>query len=855
MRLGQLALRGAHLPLVAAKGNCLNEPTARAAQGTLLLIGSGVLADSLAKDLTGKGTAPQRATSARAAATAATLRPALIVLAGDAAQHRGATVLAALAQADNASLPVLVICAPLLDDTVSQQAPRHVGFLAPEGGMSECARRIRTILELLVEEGLVTNSLQQLTTTASARAKPPASARATATRTLPLVAAAPRLPQAPTASASTRQAPAATAATEKAAVATARPWGQPLTSAASVASTRSSAKAEATPAVASAKAKQPPPLTGRSAAAPIPATTPATTPASEPSLKAAPAEKRPAGTWATAANTSPSLGSKPGSHARAPRTPFPSSADARATAAAREARESGKPPEPLATAPEAVPATKPGAPVENVESNSDRPTRPPTRLAPARDNRPATPELVASIEPSPVGKAPASQDEPEQEVFVSFFTEPPPSAVVQREEAPAAQPTPTARAPLGTTESARLAPATGPARREVDAVHEPPAREAPPPLKPRQATASFDPVAPPAHDVTPETPPVLKPRRAASPLDPVARPAHDVTPETPPVLKPRRAASPLDPVARPAHDVTPETPPVLKPRRAASPLDPVALPAQPSNRRATGEHTAAAASGGARSPSLRRADAPLLATAYSPEPAAPASLADLAAAPDRGAKPRRAVALTLGMLAALGGGALFFYARDDGAAERASAAAAAGALHQAPIASPVPAASEPIVAAGSQQGTSPADTAGGPPTQPAAQERPAGVGRRTEPAREPAPTSALGRAQALVDEGIALSRERRFGLAEGLYLKALQASPEYPNAMAELVRVHLARRDGVEAIRWANRLIAAQPNNGVHQLLLGDAQKLRGDEEAAREAWTKAAHSGNAAARKRLADE
>jgi hypothetical protein len=255
---------------------------------------------------------------------------------------------------------------------------------------------------------------------------------------------------------------------------------------------------------------------------------------------------------------------------------------------------------------------------------------------------------------------------------------------------------------------------------------------------------------------------------------------------------------------------------------------------------------------------LRRADAPLLATPYSPEAAAPSALADLAATRDHGAKPRRVLAVALCVLVAAGGAAAFFYARDDGAAERASATAAAGALHQAPVAppSPVPTASAPLVAAGSQQGTGPADTSGsGRPTPAAAQERPAGVGRRTEHGREPAPTSELGRAQALVDEGIALSRERRFGLAEGLYLKALQASPEYPNAMAELVRVHLARRDGVEAIRWANRLIAAQPNNGVHQLLLGDAQALRGDEGAARDAWTKAARSGNATARKRLADE
>jgi Tfp pilus assembly protein PilF len=97
-------------------------------------------------------------------------------------------------------------------------------------------------------------------------------------------------------------------------------------------------------------------------------------------------------------------------------------------------------------------------------------------------------------------------------------------------------------------------------------------------------------------------------------------------------------------------------------------------------------------------------------------------------------------------------------------------------------------------------------------------------------------------------------RQGRYGLAEGMYLKALQEVPEYPPAMADLVRVHLARRDGMEAMRWAERLVAKQ-NNALHQLLLGDAQALRGNIGAAQAAWSKAANGGNATARQRLHED
>jgi hypothetical protein len=46
--------------------------------------------------------------------------------------------------------------------------------------------------------------------------------------------------------------------------------------------------------------------------------------------------------------------------------------------------------------------------------------------------------------------------------------------------------------------------------------------------------------------------------------------------------------------------------------------------------------------------------------------------------------------------------------------------------------------------------------------------------------------------------------------------------------------------------------VAVQPKRGVNQLLLGDAEALRGDAKAARAAWLRAARLGNAQARARL---
>lgn len=100
--------------------------------------------------------------------------------------------------------------------------------------------------------------------------------------------------------------------------------------------------------------------------------------------------------------------------------------------------------------------------------------------------------------------------------------------------------------------------------------------------------------------------------------------------------------------------------------------------------------------------------------------------------------------------------------------------------------------------------------------------------------------------------GHRLRKQRRLGMAEASYLKALKELPGYPRAMAGLVRVHLNRRDGREALRWAQRLVRRQPKRGNNQLLLGDAYKLSGNTTKARQAWRQALRYGNVAARKRL---
>ena len=108
-------------------------------------------------------------------------------------------------------------------------------------------------------------------------------------------------------------------------------------------------------------------------------------------------------------------------------------------------------------------------------------------------------------------------------------------------------------------------------------------------------------------------------------------------------------------------------------------------------------------------------------------------------------------------------------------------------------------------------------------------------------------------ARRYVAVGHRLLKRKKLGPARAeLYIKALRTFPDYPRALAGVARVHLQRREGSDAVRWAKRLVAVQSQRGNNQLLLGDAWALRGDDTAARAAWRRAAKYGNATARSRL---
>ncbi len=139
-------------------------------------------------------------------------------------------------------------------------------------------------------------------------------------------------------------------------------------------------------------------------------------------------------------------------------------------------------------------------------------------------------------------------------------------------------------------------------------------------------------------------------------------------------------------------------------------------------------------------------------------------------------------------------------------------------------------------------------------TRPSASDAPSGA----EPEGPDLPADRAwhrGSARKLVTEATRLRRRQRLGMAEASYLKALSLWPNYPLAMAGVVRVHLERRDGVEALRWAKRLVKMKPLRSNHYLLLGDAYALNAKMDHARKAWRRSARFGNRRAKRRLKGE
>jgi DNA-binding response OmpR family regulator/Flp pilus assembly protein TadD len=83
-------------------------------------------------------------------------------------------------------------------------------------------------------------------------------------------------------------------------------------------------------------------------------------------------------------------------------------------------------------------------------------------------------------------------------------------------------------------------------------------------------------------------------------------------------------------------------------------------------------------------------------------------------------------------------------------------------------------------------------------------------------------------------------RERRTEEAERLFRRAAVLAPDNMSAAVGLVRALLARGDPKDAAAWARRATDAAPRNAVAWLLLGDALDRAGEQDKAREAWTRA---------------
>jgi tetratricopeptide (TPR) repeat protein len=111
-----------------------------------------------------------------------------------------------------------------------------------------------------------------------------------------------------------------------------------------------------------------------------------------------------------------------------------------------------------------------------------------------------------------------------------------------------------------------------------------------------------------------------------------------------------------------------------------------------------------------------------------------------------------------------------------------------------------------------------------------AKSKKAGIANRNAKQREQ--LQQTEKATELIAQGNKLLKQNRLGMAESFYLKALQAKPNYPKAIASIVRVHLQRKDGTEAFRWAKRLNQIQPKNAANKRLLVEASKLKDGKSA-----------------------
>ncbi|HMI92174.1 MAG TPA: hypothetical protein VK509_12450 [Polyangiales bacterium] len=120
-------------------------------------------------------------------------------------------------------------------------------------------------------------------------------------------------------------------------------------------------------------------------------------------------------------------------------------------------------------------------------------------------------------------------------------------------------------------------------------------------------------------------------------------------------------------------------------------------------------------------------------------------------------------------------------------------------------------------------------------------------------ARAAAPTrQELERAERLVKAASRRQRAKRYEEAATGYLRALELVPDHSPAVLGLVRVQLQTKNAAEALSWAQRLNALQPERRTSLLLLGDAYALAGDDARAQQAWRQSSQLGSTTASKRL---
>jgi hypothetical protein len=109
---------------------------------------------------------------------------------------------------------------------------------------------------------------------------------------------------------------------------------------------------------------------------------------------------------------------------------------------------------------------------------------------------------------------------------------------------------------------------------------------------------------------------------------------------------------------------------------------------------------------------------------------------------------------------------------------------------------------------------------------------------RVEPHRLP---RAMQRVLTAADAS--LRREAWSGAERG-YRRVLRADDDNPAALAGLTRVALGQRDRTEALVWARKLVAAQPNDPQSHRLLSEALRASGQRRAARTSMLRAQRLG-----------